>query len=475
MREAIKKYYPNITYDKHLVNKSVIKYNCNYDEIKDNLKYDNFNYIVNVILSIINEDDTQFELLLKDKCFYRENYNLTNIYMYNFIKKSIFTINIKYIYKYIDYNFMNEYDIINTIKLEIYETYHNEQYNETLNVINKCNNILLNFNKTSSKYPIFRYIHFYNSDFEDIFKYYINNISNSKLIDIIDNCNYICIIQYIFTSCLIKDINNPILEYIIKKYPKTSLLLKCNNKHLLETYKYNNNFNYQNFFDFYNEYYEYDNVKEMMFDIIKIYKNLNYIIHNIDLNQYNFYINPSKIFKDNKIQNINCVFNSYPDKYIKVSFLHILSCIKEFKYNKHIKIIKLFCDKYPELINDNNNELKLSPLHCALLVKNKIFIKEVLFKYDLNVYIDDINNTNPFEYIILNNYNQSYIKMFLNKYDIYKLHNNENIIIMAIRTNNKQIIEFLSNFYQDDYEFYNIGIANWIEQLNYENKINSFN
>ena len=65
--------------------------------------------------------------------------------------------------------------------------------------------------------------------------------------------------------------------------------------------------------------------------------------------------------------------------------------------------------------------------------------------------------------------------MFLNKYDIYKLHNNENIIIMAIRTNNKQIIEFLNNFYQDDYEFYNIGIANWIEQLNYENKINSFN
>ena len=462
MNEILKKYYPN---NKNIINKHIILFDeiFKYDNIINDIQNDNFKLIIDIILSIFNNKINQFDKLINNYLELSENNNLLKKYINLNLKFSFINLNSEYIIICIKNKFIDISYLSIIIKMYIF-------YNK--NIINRVNkddeliNLIDNFIKFLINYDQYykKSINLYFQKFNKIFNYYFDFISNSSLIDLINKCNEynISLIQYIFTLQFIRN-NNFILRYIIENKPNlNSLLYKYNdNKYMKKIFKFNNNFNYEKMFDFYGQYYKYDNVKELIFEFINIYKNINYIINNIYLNKYKFYINPSKVFNNNIL---------YPNKYIQVSFLHFICCIKQF--NKNIENVKLLCNKYPELINDNNNELKISPLQCAVIIGNKKIINVLLNINNINLYLEDINKNTILEYLILNDYSNSYLKMFIEKYNIYKLHNNENIIILAIRINNNKIIHILEEYFNNKYDFYYIGIANWIEQLKYQQKIN---
>ena len=462
MNEILKKYYPN---NKNIINKHIILFDetFKYDNIINDIQNDNFKLIIDIILSIFNNKINQFDKLINNYLELSENNNLLKKYINLNLKFSFINLNSEYIIICIKNKFIDISYLSIIIKMYIF-------YNK--NIINRVNkddeliNLIDNFIKFLINYDQYykKSINLYFQKFNKIFNYYFDFISNSSLIDLINKCNEynISLIQYIFTLQFIRN-NNFILRYIIENKPNlNSLLYKYNdNKYMKKIFKFNNNFSYEKMFDFYEQYYKYDNVKELIFEFINIYKNINYIINNIYLNKYKFYINPSKVFNNNIL---------YPNKYIQVSFLHFICCIKQF--NKNIENVKLLCNKYPELINDNNNELKISPLQCAVIIGNKKIINVLLNINNINLYLEDINKNTILEYLILNDYSNSYLKMFIEKYNIYKLHNNENIIILAIRINNNKIIHILEEYFNNKYDFYYIGIANWIEQLKYQQKIN---
>ena len=431
----IKKYYK---YDKTLIDNYTVKLKY-MDSVMNRIENDNFMLIVQVILSVINNNHKDLITLLENNKY--DSYIFLYEYFNYHLLIDINDDNDFYIIDFIKYKYMNEHKLTFLIDDNLKKVFKKVQQNkvnftEFLNVIVKYNNLLIEYNKLNGK--VLKYSIICNLRCNlPIFIYYIKNSSVEKLIDIVDHC---FVYHYVFTVRLLNGFNKDniqIMGHIIKKFNG-----KFNNELLLNNYTYKTlyhiNFDYIKFFEFYKQYCEYDNVKKLFIRILKIYKNLNFIINNIDINKYNFYINPLETFNN----------EYYPDKYIKVSFLHLICSIKEFKYNKFIKSINLLNEKYPELINDNNNILKLTPLHCAVSNKNKRLIKLLTNNNKIDLYIEDYNKNTVFEYMILNNYSKSYIQLMLNTYDIFRLHNNVNIVIFLIRINNDRIMNIINNFFK---------------------------
>lgn len=200
--------------------------------------------------------------------------------------------------------------------------------------------------------------------------------------------------------------------------------------------------------------------------------NYDIIVKHVNLLNFHYYIT---------IENKN-----YKTDTFEVSLLHYLI----YKINNPI-IIKKFIDKYPELINNNDNKYKLYPIHCALLknylsifnyICNKMNIqcpnckkiqsikykenfnnlKEISEKLNDDIY--DCYGNNMLKFCILNDCDISIVKMFLcyYNYNIYEYDiNKESIILFLLRINNVKYIDVLNTLGYD----INQGIVIFIQSI----------
>jgi len=177
----------------------------------------------------------------------------------------------------------------------------------------------------------------------------------------------------------------------------------------------------------------------------------------------------------------------YQTDEFEVSFLHYL-----ILSNQDQTIINMCMDKFPELLNDNNNKYKLYPIHCAFLRNNlntykeicirlhkpyvdipsknkktiKNMFKKIEEKPDSEKLIDDIVDVygnNMLEFCLLNNCCLNILKMltFNYKYNVLQKYNGENIIIKAIRVENQEFINVLTQLGYD----INFGIINFVQMI----------
>ena len=417
------------------------------------------------LMDIINNIDSFIYIFkLNNIIFYLKN----DIIKYNnpiFKELILYVINTKQFMEAIKNNYI-PIEVINN--LDIFETI----YTNDINLIDRI-------------FEDVNYVNYFDLSFykNDKFIQYLINLKNNRnrIYTLYKNniINFDDIIKQITSNNIrnILSLESPIMsnDNIIKlvNYINTNNIIITNN-------------NKPTFIEFINMYklykigYNSVNIKIMMRHFYHLIDNnlMKRLLNEINVLDYKYFIQ----IKNNKY---------YQTDEFEVSFIHYIILTRQNQ-----EIINICMDKFPELINDNNNKYKLYPIHCALLrnnyitytniciklhkpvvdipdkilLKNKInlksiykSIKEKPINEKINDDIVDIFGNNMLEFCLLNKCSINIIKilMFNYNYDVYKYHNGENIIIKAIRVENYEFIDVLKQLGYD----VNIGIVRFIQSV----------
>ena len=293
---------------------------------------------------------------------------------------------------------------------------------------------------------------------------------SSKQDDIINNLISQFETSEVLDQCLIDYINdNNNYDKLIDF--KTYIVHKID-KGISITGDYKKFLNLKRFLNLYEQTYNSHIMRELLLKVfIDDYKNDELKKYSCQLNStITFLIKYPKdidLFKYKYFIKINNQF--YKTEEFEVSFLHflLLNC-------SDIEYIDAAINKHSELINDNNNKYKLYPIHCVLLNNNYktfIFVWKKINKNQnkLNLYANifteddklddnlfDVFGYNLLEFSMLNKCDYEIVYLIFKnfKYNIYQLNNqNENIITLLIRVDNK---EYYRLFHNLGYTYYNI-------------------
>ena len=447
----------------------------NTTNIKLNIKYNFTIEIINyIIINDIDKDRKFIDYIIKEFNLDIDNYDFIN---YIFKEKTLPI--------YIKHNLIKPNNVIDTYltslickndteylfnkeytPIEIIKSFHFFQacYKSNINMFYKLVELNM-FDSSFYKNEIFiKYL--INFDFNKLLS--LNNkqyINIDDIIHQITNDNIYDVLKHTISDDLIKLIVNHIIKNNI-------IITTINFKHINPTNVQKTNL-IKNIYKIYEIGYKYENVKIMLKEF---YHNIKYygidnVINTVNVLKYKYFMQ----IKNNKY---------YQTDEFEISFIHyIILTIRGTEI--------IYCmNKYPEFINDNNNKYKLYPIHCALL-RNNLYLynyickqlhkpyieipyknkktRKNMFKIDENrpdeeKLVDDIFDgfgNNLIEFCLLNKCCMNIIRMLIlnYKYDIYKYHNRENIIIKAIRVENQEFIEFLTQLGYD----INFGIIRFIQ------------